>query len=135
MKEPKPDNQIEADPLAGVKLLLEPWLRGLVRDELQKVLRDPQASLRPSSTLLTVQEFAKVLRVPSSWIYDRTRRNAIPHIKVSRYARFNPNEVLAWLESQKGARASPPFRVEKRVPRISVKETGIEETALQAGGR
>ncbi len=116
MKEPKPDNQTEADPLAGVKVLLEPWLRGLVRDELQKVLRDPQASLRPSSTLLTVQELAKVLCVPSSWIYDRTRRNVIPHIKVGRYARFNPNEVLSWLESQKGAKTSPPFCVEKRAP-------------------
>ena len=49
--------------------------------------------------LITVEELAKKLKVPVSWIYQRTRlgQAAIPHLKVGKYVRFKLEEVLAFL--------------------------------------
>jgi len=49
--------------------------------------------------LLTVAEVAAILKVPISWIYDRTRRRGverIPHKKLGKYLRFVESEVWAW---------------------------------------
>ena len=51
---------------------------------------------------LTVAEVAEVLRVPVSWVYDRTRRDGcekIPHIKLGKYLRFELDSVRAWLQT------------------------------------
>lgn len=49
-----------------------------------------------SDQLATPQEMAAILNVPVSWIYQRTRLGpaAIPHIKVGKYVRFKPAEVI-----------------------------------------
>jgi len=54
-----------------------------------------------TSELITVQELAKRLNVPVSWIYQRTRlgQQAIPHVKVGKYVRFNWQEVVRFLEN------------------------------------
>jgi excisionase family DNA binding protein len=49
--------------------------------------------------ILTVEEAAALLRVPKSWIYERTRRRGIeriPHKKLGKYLRFQENEVRNW---------------------------------------
>ena len=51
--------------------------------------------------LLTVDELAKELSTPLSWVYSRTRQtgpDAIPVIRVGKYCRFRLSEVLEWLE-------------------------------------
>ena len=50
---------------------------------------------------LTVQEAAELLRVPVSWLYERTRTNTVPHAKVGKYLRFDRDELNAWLEELK----------------------------------
>jgi len=57
--------------------------------------------------LLTVQELALVLNVPVSWIYQRTRLGpaAIPHLKIGKYVRFNPEEVREFFKNQGAAGA------------------------------
>ncbi len=52
--------------------------------------------------LVTPQELAEILRVPVSWIYQRTRlgQKAIPHLRVGRYVRFDPQQVIAFLEAK-----------------------------------
>ena len=50
--------------------------------------------------LLTVEEAAAYLRVPMSWIYERTRCNAIPMRKLGRHVRIPRNEFLAWIERE-----------------------------------
>ncbi len=50
---------------------------------------------------LTVNEVAKLLQVPKSWVYDRTRDGRIPCFKVGKYIRFKPSEIDKWLASQK----------------------------------
>jgi excisionase family DNA binding protein len=54
--------------------------------------------------LLTIKEVAALLRVPVSWVYDRTRKRSLdrlPGIRLGKYWRFREAEVLAWVESQR----------------------------------
>jgi len=55
-----------------------------------------------ATALVTPQELAEMLRVPVSWIYQRTRlgQEAIPHLRVGRYVRFDPQQVIAFLEAK-----------------------------------
>ena len=49
--------------------------------------------------LMDVTETARVLRLPISWVYERTRRRGrdrIPHIKLGKYLRFVRTEVMTW---------------------------------------
>ena len=52
------------------------------------------------SDLLTVDEAAAYLRVPKSWIYERTPTRAVPVRKLGRHVRIPRNEFLAWIEQQ-----------------------------------
>jgi excisionase family DNA binding protein len=53
--------------------------------------------------LLTIDELAKQLRVPKSWVYSRTRKTGpgtIPRLKIGKYLRFSLQEVLVWLKEK-----------------------------------
>ncbi len=53
--------------------------------------------------LLTVSEIAGFLKVPVSWVYERTRRRGVerlPHVKLGKYLRFSMPEVKEWLQKQ-----------------------------------
>ncbi|MGO8737147.1 MAG: helix-turn-helix domain-containing protein [Terriglobia bacterium] len=55
-----------------------------------------------TGALLTVHDVAEFLRVPPSWVYERTRRRGkdrLPHIKVGKYLRFRPSDVEIYLET------------------------------------
>ena len=53
--------------------------------------------------LLTAREVAELLSVPVSWVREHTRTNAIPHLRLGRYVRYDRASVLAWLaDSQQG---------------------------------
>ena len=56
-----------------------------------------------TQSLVNVEEMAALLRVPKSWIYQRTRfgPETIPHIKIGKYVRFNPEEVIKFFKNQK----------------------------------
>jgi excisionase family DNA binding protein len=59
---------------------------------------------RHENHLLTVHEVAKLLQVPVSWVYGRTRKRSlerIPGYRLGKYWRFSQDEVLAWVESQR----------------------------------
>ena len=64
-----------------------------------------QSALTSScDALLTVGEVAEILKVPLSWVYERTRRRGIeqiPHFKVGKYVRFSRDEVLEWVHRQR----------------------------------
>jgi len=52
------------------------------------------------SELITAKELAKRLNVQASWIYRRTRlgQEAIPHVKMGKYVRFDWVEVLEFFK-------------------------------------
>ena len=70
---------------------------------------------------LTVHEAAALLRVKVSWLYERTRTNSIPHVKLGKYLRFDRSELVAWAaEFKRGggaARVSEPKRMLSRIRR------------------
>lgn len=51
-----------------------------------------------TNELLTVEETAQYLRVPVSWVYERTRRRAMPMRKLGRHVRIPRQELLAWID-------------------------------------
>ena len=56
-----------------------------------------------SQKLLTIDEVAAFLRVPKSWVYDKTRvsdRIGFPVIRVGKYLRFDLQKVLKWLNDK-----------------------------------
>ena len=73
-----------------------------VTDELR--LTTPGLSPMTSGveSLLTVKEVAEILRVPVSWVYERTRRRGgerLPHVKVGKYLRFRQSDLAAYVET------------------------------------
>lgn len=60
---------------------------------------------RQEGQFLTVQEVAKLLRVPVSWVYGRTRKRSLerlPGYRLGKYWRFREGEILAWVKCQRG---------------------------------
>jgi excisionase family DNA binding protein len=68
--------------------------------ELSPVLLDSQLD----SPLLAIEDVAELLKVPVSWVYERTRRRSsdrIPGFRLGKYWRFRRGEIIAWLERQR----------------------------------
>ena len=56
------------------------------------------------NSFLTLDEMAKTLKVPKSWLYSRTREKGsgtIPRIKVGKYIRFRLDDVINWIDASK----------------------------------
>jgi len=54
--------------------------------------------------LLTIREVAELLQVPVTWIYGRMRKRSherLPAYRLGKYWRFDKEEVLAWIDSQR----------------------------------
>lgn len=49
---------------------------------------------------LTPKAAAELLQVPVSFVYERTRRNAIPLRRVGKYVRIPKAELLAWIDAE-----------------------------------
>lgn len=59
--------------------------------------------------ILTPKEVAALLRMPESWVYDKTRkrqRNPLPCFRPGKYLRFSRAAVLAWLETTSNTKPS-----------------------------
>ena len=85
----------------------------LARAEVQHAMRhdtppqDASATAPPSlelHELLTVEEVAALLKVNKHWVYEHTRTRTaaatdrLPHIKIGKYVRFDPNAVRTFLD-------------------------------------
>ena len=49
-----------------------------------------------------VNAAAALLHVPKTWLYERTRRNAIPAdvmLRIGKYVRFDLTQLLAWVQA------------------------------------
>ena len=53
-----------------------------------------------NQNLIGINEMAKKLDVPVSWVYSRTRTNSIPHYKIGKYCKFDPDKVMLWVQKQ-----------------------------------
>ena len=50
--------------------------------------------------LIGINEMAKRLDIPVSWLYSRTRTNEIPHFKIGKYVKFDLDQVMEWIKNQ-----------------------------------
>src|SRR3972149_10039491 len=73
---------------------------------LQKLLQVSQAA--QERALLTPEEVARHFQVNRQWVYERTCRNEIPHIKVGKYLRFQRQEIERWTEGMTGPEGNNP---------------------------
>lgn len=51
--------------------------------------------------LITVDDLAKRLKVPRSWVYGKTREkgtDVIPKVRIGKYIRFYFKDVTDWLK-------------------------------------
>lgn len=55
-----------------------------------------------SGSLLTADEVAELLGVPKSWVYEQSRRGAIPTVTLGRYRRYRREAIEAWIERLEG---------------------------------
>lgn len=53
-----------------------------------------------SPRLLSADQAAEMLGVPASWVLAQARRDAIPHIRLGRYVRFQSDDLRAWLDAR-----------------------------------
>jgi excisionase family DNA binding protein len=54
--------------------------------------------------LFTIKEAAEALRIPISWLYERTRRNAIPDRRIGKYVRFTQDDLKEIISSGEQSR-------------------------------
>jgi excisionase family DNA binding protein len=53
--------------------------------------------------LLTAGQVAKLLGVPTSWVYEQSRRGRIPTVTLGRYRRYRAEAIEQWLEELEAA--------------------------------
>ncbi|NWF83367.1 MAG: helix-turn-helix domain-containing protein [Bryobacteraceae bacterium] len=63
----------------------------------------PTVSIR----LFTIKEAAEVLKIPASWLYERTRRNVIPCHRLGKYLRFTEDDLAKIIAAQPDRATSP----------------------------
>jgi excisionase family DNA binding protein len=66
-------------------------IREVVREEINAA---SNANGHKESGLLTAEELASRLRVPKSWVYEQSRQDRLPTVRVGKYIRFELQEVL-----------------------------------------
>lgn len=50
----------------------------------------------PRKSLADIDEAAAFLKVPRSWLYERTRKGTVPLIRVGKYLRFDLEDIVEW---------------------------------------
>jgi excisionase family DNA binding protein len=53
----------------------------------------------PDDRLCTVTQAAEILGLPTSWLYERTRKDAIPYHKLGKYIRFTASDLAEILST------------------------------------
>jgi excisionase family DNA binding protein len=63
-----------------------------------------------TARLVDATAVADRLGVPVSWVRETTRSDAIPHVRLGRYVRYDLADVEAWLETCKQPGRAITFR-------------------------
>ena len=65
--------------------------------------RPSRAETTGTGTLLTADELAEILGVPTGWIYRQSRAGAIPTVKLGRYYRYRLEAIERWIVEREQA--------------------------------
>jgi excisionase family DNA binding protein len=63
----------------------------------RRVELDPETRRGGGDELLTAAEVAELLRMTPAWVYEETRRNLIPHMRLGRYFRYRRSAIESWM--------------------------------------
>lgn len=94
----------ETNQASALKALLDPravaeWLDEVESCRTRRTQHPTPVAQRPRQEgLMTVAEVCDLLSVKSSWVYEMTRRDEIPHVRVGRYVRFRRDDIDRWLD-------------------------------------
>jgi hypothetical protein len=66
--------------------------------QLVKGLKQRQARQNPG--LINAQAAGELLHVPASWVLRQARADRIPHVRLGRYVRFDPDQLIAWARNR-----------------------------------
>ena len=67
--------------------------------------------------LMTYAELARVTGIAEGTLKNLVYRKQIPHVKLGRSVRFQPEEIAAWLKERSVACVSRPKRLARAVAR------------------
>jgi excisionase family DNA binding protein len=51
-----------------------------------------------TDSLMTAREVARLLGVPTSWVYEQSRRGRIPTVTLGRYRRYRLEAIEQWIQ-------------------------------------
>jgi excisionase family DNA binding protein len=51
--------------------------------------------------LLDARAAAELLGVPATWLLAQARRDAVPHVRLGKYVRFQAADLERWIETRK----------------------------------
>ena len=97
---------------------------------LQKWLQEAQAA--QERALLTPEEVAQYFQVNRQWVYERTCKNEIPHIKVGKYLRFQREEIDRWTGGMAVPEASQPRGI---IPGFQIGSNRLHRRRITSRGR
>lgn len=57
--------------------------------------------------LIDAKAAGELLGVPHTWLLREARRDAVPHVRLGRYVRFDADQLLAWARNRARGPAYP----------------------------
>ena len=97
---------------------------------LQKWLQEAQSA--QERALLTPEEVAQYFQVNRQWVYERTSKNEIPHMKVGKYLRFEQQEIKRWAGGMAVPEASQPCGL---IPGLQIGSNRFRRKRITSRGR
>ena len=105
-------------------------LARLIIGFLQRLLQEAQAA--QERALLTPEEVAQYFQVNRQWVYERTSKNEIPHIKVGKYLRFQREEIDRWTGGMAVPEASQSCGI---IPGLQIGSNRFRRKRITSRGR
>ena len=98
---------------------------------LKILLQEAQAA--QERALLTPEEVARHFQVNRQWVYERTSKNEIPHIKVGKYLRFQREEIDRWTGGMAVPEANQPCGI--ILPGLQIGSNRLRRRRITSRGR
>jgi len=97
---------------------------------LQKWLQEAHSA--QERALLTPEEVAQYFQVNRQWVYERTSKNEIPHMKVGKYLRFEQQTIKRWAGGMAVPEASQPCGI---IPGLQIGSNRFHRKRITSRGR
>lgn len=70
----------------------------------------PEPDPAPTEGLVDAGTAAELLDVPKSWVLAQARAERIPHVRLGRYVRFEPDQLRRWWRRRRRGPGKEPWR-------------------------